>query len=96
MTSEQRAIVEWAARHAPDVTHAEVAVSLGVPLRAVNRAVRGIRPEVESKVNESRRIIGLLALRLYEATGETWEEIAEKVGCSRQHLHKCREEARRG
>jgi hypothetical protein len=95
ITATQRAIIEWAARHAPDVTDAEVAVSLGVPLRAVRRVSNGIQPEVPAKAAEHRRTIGLLAARLYEVTGETWEEIAEQAGCTRQHLHKCREEAQR-
>jgi predicted transcriptional regulator len=91
-----RLIARHMRRYAPDVTYADIAVSLGVPERDVRAWTRHIKPEVTSKVTESRRIIGLLALRLYEATSETWEEIAEKVGCSRQHLHKCREEALRG
>jgi predicted transcriptional regulator len=90
-----RLIARHMRRHAPDVTYADIAVSLGVPERDVRAWTRHIKPEVSSKVTESRRIIGLLASRLYEATGETWEEIAEKAGTSRQHLHKCREEANR-
>lgn len=93
MTAEQRAIVEHMLRFAPDSTHAEIAVSLGVSMRAVKRVAKSVTPEASSKVHEHRRTIGLLAERLYEATGETWEEIAEKAGVSRQHLHKCREEA---
>lgn len=96
MSETDTAIIQWAARHAPDVTDAEIAVSLGVPMRAVKRASRGITPEVPSKAAEHRKTIGLLAMRLYEATGETWEEIAEIAGCTRQHLHRCREEAKRG
>jgi hypothetical protein len=90
------AIILWARRNAPDVTIPEIAVSRHLPLRAVKRVAKGVTAEVPSKVAEYRRTIGLLAARLYEATGETWEEIAEQAGCTRQHLHKCREEAQRG
>lgn len=87
------AIILWARRNAPDVTIPEIAVSRHLPVRTVQRVAKGVTPEVPSKVAEYRRTIGLLAERLYEVTGETWEEIAEQAGCTRQHLHKCREEA---
>lgn len=98
MSKTRTAIVEWAARHAPDVTDPELAVSLGMPLRQVQRLTIGISslPEAGSKLRDYRQVIGRLAEHLYQHTEMTLEEIAEIGQCTRQHLHKCREEARRG
>lgn len=86
--------VECARRYAPaEVTAAELAVALELPLRTVRRLSKGVTPLVPSAMRDARRTIGLLAERLHEATGETWDDIAESSGCSRQHLVKCREEA---
>lgn len=93
LTEIDTAVILWARRHAPDVTIPEIAVSRHLPLRAVKRVAKDVKAEVPSKVAEYRRALGVLAGRLYDATDLTWEEIAEEVGVSRQHLHKCREEA---
>lgn len=96
MSETDTAIIQWAARHAPDVTDAELAVSLGVPMRTVQTLTCGVQTESGSKLREYRRIIGALAEELYSHTGWTLEEVAEVAGCTRQHLHRCRQEAKRG
>lgn len=97
MSETDTAIIQWAARHAPDVTDAEIAVSLGVSVNAVRATQAGITPEVTAgaKLRDYRVRIGRLADRLYEETRWTLEEVAEVAGCTRQHLQRCRKEAKR-
>jgi AraC-like DNA-binding protein len=90
------AIIDWAARHAPDVTEAELAVSLGVSVNFVKRRTAGVDPEAGSKLRTYREIIGRLANKVYTMSELTLEEVAEEAQCSRQHLDRCRREARRG
>lgn len=96
MSETDTAIIQWAARHAPDVTDAEIAVSLGVPMRTVQTLTSDVPAESGSKLREYRRIIGVLTEELSMHTKWNYAEIAEVAGCTRQHLHRCRQEAKRG
>jgi hypothetical protein len=92
MTAAQIEIVRYVRRHCPDQGLEELAVNLGVRLRDVKRAARGIEPESESKVRAWRRAVGVLAEKLAEK-GEKFPAIAAMAGISRQHLVTCRREA---
>lgn len=101
ITDQQRAIIEWAARHAVDVPQEEVAVSLGVRLSEVRRVADGIQRESESKTRHWRRATGALANKLRAIAKQAeiplnFEDIAAIAGVSRQHLVQCRKEAERG
>lgn len=96
MSETDIAIIQWAARHAPDVTDAEIAVSLGVPLYAVQRVAADVQCESASKMREYRRIIGVLAAQLHVNVGWHYSKIAKVAKCSRQHIHRCTTEAKHG
>lgn len=96
MTSDQkRAIARHMRRYAPDCTYADIAISLGVSEQQIKDWTAGVRAEVESKVREWRRAVGVLAMRLRER-GVSYPVVAEMAGISRQHLATCRKEATRG
>lgn len=94
-TEQQRGIARHMRRYAPDCTYADIAISLGVSEQQVKDWTRGVRAEVQSKVREWRRAVGVLALRMREL-GVSYPVIADHAGISRQHLATCRKEATRG